>query len=126
MVPVGGQGLGVVALALAYPVQGVFDGFPVQDVVAAADALPGADGAQLRRGDRGLDAQAIQVLEIIIGHIPRVAARCGVRGGADLEVIGRPGHHALLAVKGLLSPHEDEGDRLQVLIVARSLAAHRR
>jgi hypothetical protein len=62
------------------------------------------------------------VLEVIIGHVPRVAARCGVNGGADLEVIGCPGHHALLAVKGLLSPHDDEGGRLQVPIVARGLA----
>jgi hypothetical protein len=45
-----------------------------------------------------------------------------VNCGADLEVIGGPGHHALLAVKGLLGSHEDEGGRLQVLAVARGLA----
>ena len=126
MVPFRGQGLGVFAPALAYPVEGIFDGFPVQDAVAAVDALPDADGAQLGRGDRGLDAEAVEVLEVIVGHVPRVAAGRGVNGGADLEVIGCPGHHALLAVKGLLGPHEDEGDGLQVLIVARGLAAHRR
>ena len=74
MVPFGGQSLGVFACALAYPLEGIFDGFPVQDAVAALDTLPGADGAQLRRGDRGLDAQAIQMLQVIIGYVPRVAA----------------------------------------------------
>ena len=68
-----------------------FDGFPVQDAVAAVDALPRADGAQLGRGDRGLDAEAVQVLEVIVGHVPGVAAGRGVRGGADLEVVGVPG-----------------------------------
>ena len=76
MVPVGGESLGVVACALAYPVKGIFNGFPVQDAVTAVGALPGADGAQLRRGDRGLDAEAVQVLEVIIGNVPRVAAGC--------------------------------------------------
>ena len=122
MVPVGSESFGVFALALAYSVEGVFDGFPVQDAVAAADALPGADGAQLRRGDRGLDAEAVQVLEVIVGHVPRVAAGCRVNGGADLEVISGPGKHALLAVKGLLGPHADERGGLQVLVVARGLA----
>ena len=112
----------VLAAALAYPVKGIFDGFPVQDAVAAVDALPGADGAQLGRGDRGLDAEAVQVLEVIVGHVPRVAAGCGVNCGADLEVIGCPGHHTLLAVKGLLGPHENERGGLQVLIVIPSLA----
>ena len=73
MVLFGGESLGVFALALAYPVEGVFDGFPVQDAVGAVDALPGADGAQLRCDDRGLDAEADQVLEVIIGHVARNA-----------------------------------------------------
>ncbi len=31
MVPFGGESLGVFASARAYPVEGIFDGFPVQD-----------------------------------------------------------------------------------------------
>jgi hypothetical protein len=65
--PVPGQGPGVLACVLAYLVEADFGGFPVQDAVAAADAFPGADGAQFRRGDGGLDAQAVQVLEVVVG-----------------------------------------------------------
>ena len=36
----------------------------------------------------------------------------------DLKVVGCPGHHAVLAVKGVLGPHQDEPDQLRVLIVA--------
>jgi len=36
-----------------------------------------------------------------------------------------PGHHAILAVEGILGPHEDEADVPWVLIVARGFAAHR-
>ena len=36
-----------------------------------------------------------------------------------------PGHHAILAVEGILGPHEDESDLPWVLIVARGFAAHR-
>jgi hypothetical protein len=36
-----------------------------------------------------------------------------------------PGHHAILAVEGILGPHEDESDVPWVLIVARGFAAHR-
>jgi hypothetical protein len=77
---------------------------------------------RIRRGDRGLCAEAVQVL---VGHEAGVAAARGVRGGAALEVVGGPGHHAFLAVEGVLGPHEDEADVLQVLIVACGLAAHR-
>ena len=61
MFPVPGEGLGVLAFVLAYLVKAYFDGFPVQDAVAAVDALPRAGGAQFRCGDRGLDAEAVQV-----------------------------------------------------------------
>ena len=43
MVLVGGEGTGVFACALAHAVEGGFDGFPVQDAVAAAGALLCAD-----------------------------------------------------------------------------------
>jgi hypothetical protein len=45
------RAFGVLACALAYTVEGIFDGFPIQDAVAALDALPRADSAQLYRGD---------------------------------------------------------------------------
>lgn len=66
---------------------------------------------QLGRGDRRLDAEAVQVLEIIAGHVPGVDA---VRCGQDLEVIGRPRHHPFLAVEGILGPHADEADIFRV------------
>jgi hypothetical protein len=100
--PVPGQGPGVLAVVLAYEAQADFDGFPVQDAVAATNPFPGADGAQFRRGDGGLDAQAVQVLEVVIGHVPGVAATRGVGRGLDLKIVGGPGKHALLAVKGVL------------------------
>ena len=78
-----------------------------------------AGGTQFRRGDRGLCAEAVHVL---VRDEAGMAAARRVRGGAALEVIGCPGHHAILAVKGTLGPHEDEADVLQVLIVARGLA----
>ena len=112
----------VLAFVLAYEVEADFDGFPVQDVVAAADAFPGADGAQFRCGDGGLDAQAVQVLEVVVGYVPGVAAARGVGGGMDLKVVGGPGKHALLAVKGVLGPHADEAGMLQVLIIIGGLA----
>jgi hypothetical protein len=121
--PVPGQCPRIFAFTLMYSVEGVFDGFPVQDPVAALDALPGADGAQLGRGDRGLDAEAIQVLKVIVGHVPGMAAGRGVPCGEDLEVVGCPGHHALLAVEGLLGRHADERGGLQVPVVPG--AAHR-
>jgi hypothetical protein len=117
-----GRGLRVLSPDLAYVVKTYFDRLPVQHTVAAVNPLPYGDGAQFGRGDRGLDGQAVEVLEVVVGYEPGVAAGGGVRGGADLEVLGGPGHHALLAVKGLLGPHVDEGDRLQVLIVACGLA----
>jgi hypothetical protein len=120
--PVPGQGAWVFAFVLAYEVEADFDGFPVQDAVAATDAFPGADGAQFRRGDRGLDAQAVQVLEVIVGHVPGMAATRGVGGGLDLKVVGGPGKHTLLAVKGVLGPHTDEAGMPQVLIVTGGLA----
>jgi len=120
--PVPGQGPGVLACVLAYLVEADFGGFPVQDAVAAADAFPGADGAQFRRGDGGLDAQAVQVLEVVVGHVPGVAATRGVGGGLDLKVVGGPGEHALLAVEGVLGPHADEAGTLQVLVVVCGLA----
>ncbi len=107
-----GEGSGGFAVVLAYLVECVFDGFPVQDAVAAIDPFPGAEGAELRCGDRRLDAQAVQVLEVIVGREPRMAAGCGVSGGEDLEVVGGPREHALLAVKGFPGRHEDEGDGL--------------
>ena len=102
---------GVLACVLAYLVEADFDGFPVQDAVAAADAFPRADGAQFHSGDGGLDAQAVQVLEVIVGHVPGVATASGVGGGLDLKVVGGPGKHALLAVKGVLGRHADEAGR---------------
>jgi hypothetical protein len=62
------------------------------------------------------------VLEVVIGHVPGVAATCGVGGGFDLKVVGGAGKHALLAVKGVLGPHADEAGVLQVLIVIGGLA----
>ena len=85
-----GEGLRVLAGALAYLVKAYFDGFPVQHAVAAVDALPHAGGAQLGRGDRGLDGEAVEVLEVVVGYEPGVAAGGGVRGGEDLEVVGGP------------------------------------
>ena len=67
------EGLGVSAFALAYHVQGVFDRFPVQDAVSVGDAFPGADDAQLGRGDRGLDAEAVQVLEVFAALTTKTA-----------------------------------------------------
>ena len=81
---------GVLASDLAYLVEAYFDGFPVQHAVAAVDPLPHADGAQLRCGDRGLDAEAVEMLEVVVGYEPGMAAGCGVRGGEDLEVVGCP------------------------------------
>ncbi len=57
-----GEGSGGFAVVLAYLVKCVFDGFPVQDAVAAIDPFPGAEGAELRCGDRRLNAEAVQVL----------------------------------------------------------------
>jgi hypothetical protein len=44
-----GQGLRVLAAAPAYPVESIFDDFPVQDAVAAVEPFPCADGAQFHR-----------------------------------------------------------------------------
>jgi hypothetical protein len=88
--PFPGHGPGVLTFVLAYLVEADFDGFPVQDAVTAADAFPGADGAQFRCGDGGLDAQAVQVLEVVVGYVPGVAAARGVGGGLDLKVVGGP------------------------------------
>jgi hypothetical protein len=57
VLPFPGEYPGVFAFALAYSVEGIFDGFPVQDAVAVVDALPRADSAQLCRSDRGLDTR---------------------------------------------------------------------
>jgi hypothetical protein len=49
-----------------------------------------------------------------------------VRGGAALEIVGGLGHHAFLAVEGVLGLHADEGDGFQVPLVSCGLvAAHR-
>jgi hypothetical protein len=63
------------------------------------------------------------MLEVVVGHVPGVAAGRGVRGGTALEVVGGLGHHAFLAVEGILGLHSDKGDGLQALIVLRSLVA---
>lgn len=63
---------------LAYMVKTYFDGLPVNDAVTAGDPLPCADGTQLRRGDRCLGAEAVQVLQVIAGTksgMSRVRAR---------------------------------------------------
>jgi hypothetical protein len=104
-------------LPLAYAVKGIFDGFPVQDAVAAVNPLPRADGAQLCRGDRGLDAEAVQVLKVIVGNVPGMTAGSGVPCGMALQVVSRPGQHPLLAVEGLLGRHTDKGGGFQVLMV---------
>jgi hypothetical protein len=83
------------------PLEPLQPGFPVQHAVAAVDAFPHAAGAQLGRGDRGLDGQAVQVLKVIVGCEPGMAAVCGVHGGLDLKVVDGPGHHAFLAVERL-------------------------
>jgi hypothetical protein len=83
-------GPGILPSDLAYLVEAYFDRFPVQHAVPAVDSLPHADGAQLGRGDRGLDAEAVEVLEVGVGYEPRVAAGGGVRCGEDLEVVGCP------------------------------------
>ena len=85
-----GRALRVPSPDLAYVVKTYFDRLPVQHAVAAVNPLPHADRAQFGRGDRGLDGQAVEVLEVIVGHEPGVAAGGGVRGGEDLEVVGCP------------------------------------
>ena len=59
MFPFPSECQGVFAFALAYSVEGIFDGFPVQDAVAAVEALPRADSAQLYRNDRCLHTDAV-------------------------------------------------------------------
>ena len=62
------------------------DRLPVQDAVAAVDALPHSDGAQLNRGDRCLDGQAVEVLEVVVGHEPGIgdlAAQVATRRHAE-------------------------------------------
>ena len=108
-------------------VKAYFDRFPVQDAVAAVDPFPRADDAQFRCGDRGLDAEAVQVLEVIVGHESGMAAARGMRCGEALEIIGCPRHHALLAVESLTSRHVDKPGVRRVLVVFSGLvAAHRR
>ena len=114
---------GVLALGLAYPVKAYFDRFPVQDPVAAADPLPRADRAQLGRGDRCLDAEAVQVLQVIVGHEPGMAAAREVRRGEALEIPSPPGKHALLAVESLADRHAEEPGARRVLVVFRGLVA---
>jgi hypothetical protein len=70
----GGQGPRVPAVPLAYLVQAYLDRFPVQHAVAAIDPLPHPGRAQLNRRDRGLDGKAVQVLQVIVGHEPGMAA----------------------------------------------------
>ena len=103
VVPVPGQGPGVLAVVLAYPVEADFDGFPVQDAVAAADALPRADGAQFRCGDGGLDAQPVQVLEVVVRHVPGVAPR----QAAGSSVLSSPGDR--LVMRRSLAGDEHQG-----------------
>lgn len=78
----------VLALTFAYVVEAYFDGFPVQDAVAAVDSFPHAAGAQLGGGDRGFDAEAVEVVQVVVGYEPGMAAARGVRRGLDLEVVG--------------------------------------
>ena len=118
-----GHGPGVLALALAHPVQGVPGAFPVQDAVAAAGAFPGAEGAQLGRGDHGLGAAAFQAREVIVGHPSGVAVFRGVPAGPDVEAEGGPGEHAFAAVEGFPGRHGDERGGLPVLAWR---SAHRR
>jgi len=50
-----------------------------------------------------------------------------VRCGEDLEVVGSPRHHALLAVGGFGVLHDDEAEVSRIFPVVRGLAAaHRR
>ena len=58
---------------------------PVQHAVAAVHPLPPACRAQLNRRDRRLDAQAVQVLQVIVGHEP------GMPAGRRMERWPRPG-----------------------------------
>jgi hypothetical protein len=67
--------------------------------------------------DSGLDAEAVQVLEIVVGHEPGMAAGRGVGRGADLKIPRCPCHHAILAVRRLVGPHADEPGMPQVLII---------
>lgn len=121
-----GQGVRVLAPSLAYQVQAEFDGFPVQHAIAAVDPFPQAAGAQLDRGDRGLDGQAVQVLKVVVGHEPEMSAVRGVHGGLDLKIVGGPGHHAFLAVERLTGRHADEPGMLRLLIIVCGvMAAHR-
>jgi hypothetical protein len=122
-----GQGPRVIPPDLTDPVQTHFDGFPVQHAVAVVDPLPRADETQLGCGDRGLDAEAVEVFKVIIGNESRVAAGRGVRRGEDLKIVGCPCHYAFLAVERLASRHEDKAGGLRVLSVVRGLVAvHRR
>ncbi len=102
------EGSLTLVLVLAYQVLAYLDGFAVQDAVAAAGALPQADGAQLVGSDRGLQAQVAEVLEIAVGDEPGLAAGRGVGGGADLEVVGGPGHHAFPRVRRVAGWDADE------------------
>ena len=111
---------------LTYPVKAYFDRFPVQHAVAAADSFPQAADAQLDRGDRGLDGQPVQVLQIVIRHEPGMTAVRRVDRGPDVKIVGGPGHHAFLAVERLAGRQADEPGVLPVLIIVRgAVAAHR-
>jgi len=79
--PFPGQDPLVLPPALAYLVQAYFDGFGVQHAVPSVGPLPDAGGAQLGRGAGGLDGQAVEVLEVIVGDEPGVAA------GAECAVV---------------------------------------
>jgi hypothetical protein len=122
-----GQGSRVIPADLTDSVQAYFDRFPVQHAVAVVDPLPRADETQLGCGDRGLDAEAVEVFKVIIGHEPGVAAGRGVRRGEDLKIVGCPCHYAILAVERLAGRHEDKAGGLRILHVVRGLViVHRR
>ena len=122
MFPVPGKGPRILAPLSGVPVNTYFDRFPVKDAVAAVDAFPRADGAQLSCWDRGLGDQAVQIL---VGDEPRMAAARGVRGGGAVEVVGFPGKHAFLAVESLAGVHDDEGGERVLTVFCGLIAAHR-
>jgi len=57
---------------------------------------------------------AVQVLEVIVGHEPRVAAGDGVRCGQDLEVVGIAEPTAALATNEASIQRPAKGPLLKI------------
>ena len=111
--------------ALAYLVKAYFDGFPVEHAVPAVDSLPRADGAQLGRGDRGLDGEAVEVLAVIVGYESgggrrRRSVLWRGLGGRRLPVTSRAAGRQKSRWPGT---HDDEAEVSRIFRVVRGLVA---